>query len=331
MADAVSLGPSDAPYKALVAHCADAFAPAMFRGAGLIDQTSSTDYDLFAYEADLTEAGGRRKGTWACLIRVDSAGARPVRWETLANLTSTPEPAGAPHPARSHDAAARALMAANEEQHQRSVALDGWLRIAQQELDRLPNELTDDIDDRNQRVAERTRLRAMTQQRLADLRQMSEVVISEPRQLAWAKVTAAAAPLDPIETDSERISSDLVAEHLRGQGFAVSDVHTEGRGYDLHASRGREQRLVEIKGVWQAASSQGISLTANEVLIATQHGRDYWLYVVDQCHDGQGNLYGAYPDPVATFGDLASAQVIVHVPGSALKAAREVEEHAPCA
>ena len=49
----------------------------MFRGGALVDQTSSTDYDLFAYEADLTEAGGRRKGTWSCLIRVDSAGARP--------------------------------------------------------------------------------------------------------------------------------------------------------------------------------------------------------------------------------------------------------------
>ena len=102
-------------------------------------------------------------------------------------------------------------------------------------------------------------------------------------------------------------------------------------GYDLHASRGREQRLVEIKGVWHAASSEGVSLTAHEVLIATQHGKDYWLYVVDQCHDGTGALYGVYPDPVRAFGDLSTRQVIVHVSGSALKAARDTEEHAPCA
>lgn len=160
---------------------------------------------------------------------------------------------------------------------------------------------------------------------------MSEVVISQPRQTAWARVTAAAPPTEPTETDSERISTDLVADHLRAQGFAVSDVHTEGRGYDMHASRGREQRLVEIKGVWNAASSNGITMTANEVLIATQHGKDYWLHVVDHCHDGIGTLYGAYPDPVRTFGDLSTGQVIVHVPGSALKAARNTEEHPACA
>ncbi|SDY49791.1 Superfamily II DNA or RNA helicase, SNF2 family [Geodermatophilus africanus] len=331
VSDAVNLGPSDPPFKALVAYCAEILSPAMFRGAGLVDQTSGTDYDLFAYEADLTEAGGRRKGTWSCLIRVDSAGARPVRWEMLANLTPADSPAGEPHPARAHDAAARAVMEAGDEQERRSRALDDWLRVAQRELDVLPNELTDDIGDRAARIAERTRLKNMTTQRLADLRQMSEVTIGEPRRLAWARVSAAAPPIDPTEADSERISSHLVANQLRAQGYAVSDVHTEQRGYDLHASRGREQRLVEVKGVWRAASSQGVSLTANEVLIATQQGKDYWLYVVDQCHDGSGAVFGVYQDPVRTFGDLSKTQVIVHLPGSALKAARESEEHAPCA
>lgn len=329
--DAVNLGPSDPPYRALVALCADAFAPAMFQGGALIDATSSTNYDLFAFEADLAEAGGRRRGTWACLVRVDSAGARSVRWETLANLTPTPATAGAPHPGPAHDAAARARMAADEEQARRAGALDDWLRVAERELDLLPNQLTNDIADRDTRIAERNRLKGTAAARLADLRQMSEVVIGPPRQTAWARVTAAAPPTDPTETDSERISADLVAEHLRTQGFAVSDVHTEGRGYDLHASHGREHRLVEIKGVWRAAASQGVSLTANEVLIATQHGRDYWLYVVDQCHDGRGTLYGAYPDPARTFADVSTGHVIVHVPGSALKAARATEEQHACA
>jgi hypothetical protein len=311
VADTVNLGPSDPPYKALVALCADALAAAMFRGGALVDQTSSTDYDLFAFEADLTEAGGRRTSTWSCLVRVDSAGARPVRWEMLANLTPVDTP--------------------GDEQSRRAQALDEWLHVAQRELDLLPNELTDDISDRDTRIAERNRLRDTTAQRLADLRQMSEVSIGEPRQVGRARVTAAAPALDPTEADSERISMDLVAEQLREKGYSVADVHTEGRGYDIHASHGREQRLIEVKGVWHAASSQGISLTANEVLIATQHGRDYWLYVVDQCHDGKGGLYGSYPDPVRTFGDLTNGHVIVHVPGSALKAARDTKEHATCA
>lgn len=124
VADAVALGPSDPPYRALVALCADALAPAIFRGGALVDATSSTDYDLFAFEADLAEAGGRRTSTWACLIRVDSAGARPVRWETLANLTTAPSPAGQSHPGRAHDAAGRARIAADEEQTRRAGALD---------------------------------------------------------------------------------------------------------------------------------------------------------------------------------------------------------------
>jgi hypothetical protein len=330
VADAVNLGPSDPPYKALVSLCVDALAPAMFRGGALIDQTSSTDYDLFAYQADLSEAGGRRKGTWSCLVRVDSAGARPVRWEMLANLTADETTAGAPHRGRVHDASARAAMAANEEQTRRAGALDAWLHVAQRELDLLPNQLTNDIANRETRIAERNRLKDTTTQRLTDLRQMSEVNISEPQQIAWARVTAAAPPADPTETDSERISMDRVAERLREQDFAVADVHTEDRGYDLHASRGSEYRLVEVKGVWHTASSQGVSLTAKEVLIATQHGKDYWLYVVDQCHDGEGSLYGAYANPVLTFGDLATGNVIVHVPGSALKAARDTED-ATCA
>ena len=330
VADAVSLGPSDPPYRALVTLCAEALASAMFRGGALVDETSTTDYDLFAYEADLVEAGGRRKGFWSSLIRVDAAGARPVRWEILANLSPADAPASSPHPGRAHDAAVRASMTASEEQQRRAGALDDWLRVAQKELDLLPNELTNDIADRERRIAERTRLKAMTEQRLRDLRRMSEVDIGAPRQVAWARVIAAAAPTDPTEADSERISSRVVAEHLRQEGFAVADVHSEGRGYDVHASRGREQRLVEIKGVWGSASSQGICMTGNEVLIATQHGRDYWLYVVDECKDGTGRMYGAYSDPARTFGELSKTDVIVRVPGSALKGARHTEEPASC-
>ena len=160
---------------------------------------------------------------------------------------------------------------------------------------------------------------------------MSQVKIGEPTQLTWAHVSAAAPAPEPTEKDSERISMTHVAKVLREQDFAVADVHTEDRGYDLHATRGREQRLVEVKGVWQTASSQGISMTGNEVLIATQHGRDYWLYVVDTCQDGTGTLYGTYPDPARTFVDLSTGSVIVRVPGSALKAARKKEESVTCA
>jgi superfamily II DNA or RNA helicase len=326
----ISLGPSDPAFQSLVALCADRLAPAMFRGGGLADETSTTDYDLFCYQADVQEAGGKRRTTWSCLIRVDAAGARPVRWETLANLRPA-DPGGPPHPARANDARVRSGLAAQEEQDRRTHALSAWLAHADRELRRLPDQLTDGIADRTSRIAERRRLEATTARRLTQLREISQVTVEEPRQITWAHVSAAALEPEPTEKDSERISMSHAAKVLRDQGFAVADVHAEGRGYDLHASRGREQRLVEVKGVWQAASSRGISMTGNEVLIATQHGRDYWLYVIDRCHDGTGALYGTYPDPVRTFVDLLAGRVVVHVPGSALKAAREKEEPATCA
>lgn len=327
----VSLGPSEPSFQALVASCTDRLAPAMFRGGALLDETSTTDYDLFCYQTEIQEAKGRRSGTWSCLIRVDAAGARPVRWEILANLRPADSSAGPLHPARVNDATARAESAALEEQERRAHALDAWLAVAERELKRLPDQLTDDISDRIRRNAERKRLRATAASRLAGLQELSQVVVGEPKRVAWARVKATAPYSEPTEKDSERISMSHVAQVLRDQGFGVADVHMEGRGYDLHASRGREQRLVEVKGVWQAASSQGISMTGNEVLVATQHGGNYWLYVVDRCHDGTGTLYGAYPNPVRQFGALATSSVVVHVPGSALKTARENEEHTTCA
>jgi superfamily II DNA or RNA helicase len=331
VSDVVSLGPSEPPFQSLIAVCAERLAAAMFRGGALVDETSTTDYDLFAYRAEVQEAGGRRKGAWSCLIRVDAAGARPVRWEMLANLRPGLAPAGPPHPARVNDAITWARMAAREEQERREHALDAWLAVADRELKRLPDQLTDGISDRASRIGERRRLEATTARRLKELREMSQVIFGEPSQLTWAHVTAAAPDPEPTERDSERISMKHVAKVLRGQGFGVADVHTEDRGYDLHASRGQEQRLVEVKGVWKAASSQGISMTGNEILIATQHGSNYWLYVVDRCNDGTGSLYGSYPDPARTFADLSTGNVIIHVPGSALKAAREKEEPATCA
>jgi superfamily II DNA or RNA helicase len=331
VSEVISLGPSEPPFQALAALCAERLAPAMFRGGALVDETSATDYDLFSYQADVQEAGGKRKGSWSCLIRVDTAGARPVRWELLANLRAGSGSAGPPHPARVSDASARATMVGREEEETRARALDAWLAVAERDLKRLPDQLTDGISDRDSRISERRRLEATTMRRLKELREMSQVTVGEPRQVTWAHVSAAAPIPEPAEKDSERISMTHVAGVLRNQGFAVADVHTEDRGYDLHASRGREQRLVEVKGVWQAASSEGISMTGNEVLIASQHGRDYWLYVVDRCQDGTGILYGTYPDPARIFVGLSRGSVIVHVPGSALKAAREVEESSTCA
>ena len=102
-------------------------------------------------------------------------------------------------------------------------------------------------------------------------------------------------------------------------GWVVDDVHTEGRGYDLEARRHQRIRHVEVKGVLDSAASNGIRMTGNEVLIATQHRGEYWLYVIDQCADGVGRFFGAYADPATLFSTDMTGDAIFRVPGSTLK------------
>jgi hypothetical protein len=136
-------------------------------------------------------------------------------------------------------------------------------------------------------------------------------------------VKASGVPPAPTEKDSEAIAMRFVHDHLVSEGFAVADVHLEGRGYDLYAARGQAQRCVEVKGVWDSAASQGIRMTGNEILIATQQRTDYWLYVIDRCSDGVGATFGVYRDPISTFGEMIRQEAIFQVPGSVLKATRD--------
>ena len=51
--------------------------------------------------------------------------------------------------------------------------------------------------------------------------------------------------------------------------------------------------------------------------------RSYWLYVVDQCADGNGRFFGAYEDPATLFSTDMTGDAIFRVPGSSLKNAPE--------
>ena len=117
-----------------------------------------------------------------------------------------------------------------------------------------------------------------------------------------------------------------VRDLLNTDGWGVTDVHTAGEGFDLLARRGHEQRCVEVKGVWDSASSQGVSLTGNEIVKAGLLGNEYWLYVVDHCRDG-GKLYAAYQNPAAVFADVTRDVTVVRINGSDLETARQ-ESHA---
>jgi hypothetical protein len=320
--DVVRIGPAESAFRALVDGIRVDCQAALIQGSQLLDESSSTAYDLYCFETELTEGTSPDPSPHLALIRVDDAGARPVRWELLANLSAGDRSPGSPHPARQADAEEAATAEAVKERVTRSLTREKWLLAAQNELRKLPTSISAAIKDRDERRETRSRLEAAVNERLRQLGGLARVSVGETRQVGWSRVEPGGPPDEPTAKDSERISMKAVTTLLRGDGWRVADVHTEGRGYDLLATRSHEQRCVEVKGVWESASSQGVPLTANEILIAGQLADDYWLYVVDQCRDG-GALFGVYRDPITLFADQLREVAGAKVPGSALSAARE--------
>ena len=254
-------------------------------------------------------------------MRVDDTGARTAAWETLANLEAASGTAGRPSPASVAEAEEAARRAVADGIDVRRAELSKWLGNVRRQLGRLPNDLTDHIAKHSERIAARERIEQATEARIDELQALASVEAGALRRVGWARVEPAAdSDLEP--PDSERIAVEHVVGLLRADGWRVADVHTEGRGYDLHARKGSRQRCVEVKGIAGRASSRGISLTGNELLMASQHGADYWLYVVDRCDEG-GKLYAAYQDPASIFAQRISDAGVLRIKGSDLEAAKD--------
>jgi superfamily II DNA or RNA helicase len=318
--DTITLGPGESGFTDLIGLAERGLAEDLYQSGAAADPTSLTPYDLYAYEATMTESDGKRASVWATLIKVDDSGnARPVRWETLANLVPTDHHGTAPHPAREGRAlaAAREVAAATVAEH-RKVRTD-WFAQARRDLNSLPLNLTESIDDRAARLELRRRLQIQTTQRLEELERLVDVQLTEPKLIGRIRALAAADVGIKAEIDAELVSMRHVQQLLEDDGWGVQDVHTEGRGYDLEARRNSQVRHVEVKGVMGSAASDGIRMTGNEVLIATQHRKEYWLYVVDQCSNGKGRCFGAYQDPATLFAADMTGDAIFRVPGSSLK------------
>jgi len=318
--DTITLGPGEPGFTALIDLAAKNLADDLHQSGAAADPTSLTPYDLYAYEATMTESDGKRASMWATLIKVDDSGnARAVRWETLANLVPADQYGSAPHPAREGRAleAARDVAAATVAEH-RKVRSD-WFAQARKDLNNLPLNITENIQDREARVTLRRRLQAQTDQRIQELERLAKVQLTEPKLVGRIRIIAAADVVRREEIDAELVSMRHVQQLLEDDGWVIEDVHTEGRGYDLEARRNSQVRHIEVKGVLGSAASDGIRMTGNEVLMATQHRKDYWLYVVDRCADSQGRFFGAYEDPATLFATDMTGDAIFRVPGSTLK------------
>ena len=157
--------------------------------------------------------------------------------------------------------------------------------------------------------------------RTAALRVASDLNVDEATLVGWSRVVAKGLPESPEQKDSERISMTHVSNLLRSAGWDVSDVSTELVGYDLLARRGFMQRCVEVKGIWGSAASNGIRLTGGEFARAGILGDDYWLYVIDRCDDGHGNLATVIRNPAEKFAKQTRDVAVMSIAGSDLMAA----------
>lgn len=320
----LALGPGEPVFGALIEQIIQEFAADMYRGTCALDPTSVSDYSLFVFESELKEGISDKTTRWLVLVRVDESGvARTVRWEALANMVAFPS--GIPqamHPARTHAARSAAEFEASTLRTRLTQARKEWFSTAQSDLQSMPVNLTKRISNREERLRIRNQLSDRVRRRIERIEAMTDVRMSDLKLRTHVSVRASGVPLTPKEKDSELIAMIRVRDILRSDGWAVTDVSSEGRGYDLLATRGGQQRCVEVKGIWDSAGSRGLRLTSNEVLIALQQGDQYWLYVVDTCADGVGTLFGAFSNPVRTFGPKLGADSIFSVPGSALTDAR---------
>ncbi len=314
---AIDLSPATDAFRSLVDATVELLRPTLFRGGVVEDQTSVTDYSLFVFEVPVTE--GTRKVNWRHLIRVDATGAREVRFDLLNNLTATKVSGSSGY----HDGellkAQHAAVAAIEKRRgARETVLEQWHAAAAAQLRDLPRTLARDVPNSAERAAIRERASAAIAARSAALKTASDLTVDTPRLVGWCKVVASGISETPEEKDSERISMRHVSRLLTEASWHVSDVSGENVGYDLLARRGYVQRCVEVKGVWGSAASTGIRLTGGEFTRAGILGDDYWLYVVDQCHDGEGQLATVVRNPAAAFEGLTRDVPILQITGSRL-------------
>ena len=288
----------------------------------------------FVYECEIVEGADNpgtrhrsRHSMCSWLIRVDRAGtAQPVSWGILPNL-APPDATTPPMPLADSVAEAadrQAEQAAEEERQRRADRLDKWVRQLEK-LERLPNALTNHINHRQSRTTQRTVIEQAIDTRINDGRLAAQVTRGEPRRVGWAHVFSHRQDIEDIEQEqeaqSEAVSMRFVTDLLTAGGWRVTDVHTDGHGSDLLAARGAAQRCIDVKGRAGSASTVGIILTSGELTAAEQLDDEYWLYVIDQCADGAGRIYGAWQNPWKVFRDRFNDIALVRLAGSELKAA----------
>lgn len=328
---AITLGPNDKAFRDLVAQASERLQSALYQGGSLNDPNAITDYRLFCFALTVNQGrtsaqppNWRRQNTWSYLVKIDATGSRTVPWETLANLEASETAAKEnQHPGDLANAEAQAFHEADKDEKARRAELEAWLTHASIQLQKLPNDITDGIVDPEESTAARRSVDRAVKERIEALKESTDFEVGKIELIGWAHVTATATPDTAGEDpDSEIVAMRHVTSLLNDDGWRVADVHNERLGYDLKATRGSKFRAVEVKGIKGSAATTGIKVTGAELATAGILGSDYWLYVVDNCADGKGQLFHAWPDPAAKFADATRDIAELRINGSDLRKAK---------
>jgi hypothetical protein len=335
LAQAIVLGPAEPAYRTLVEAILRDSADHLASGAVLDDPSALTPYELFVFDSAILKRQGSRilRSAHPILVRVDRSGSRTVAWQSVSHLMAVQAAQEASSASVSipsfragpqTDAEMEAELEIARLAERARAELHVWVDRVSAQLDRLQDEVMEPYQDLPFEER-RTRWESLTKavsERKRKIQEAAELTVQPPRLVGRVYVRVGASsdrvenpPLSGVSNilsgsldDRERMLVDtemramrVCKKALEDEGFVVDDVHQSRCGYDLHARRAYEQRLVEVKGL-QGDLSQGVTMESSEWLMAQQHRDDYWVYVVVQC-TGEPQLFGAYRNPVALFGE----------------------------
>ena len=283
-----TLGPTERAFQRLVELGVEEHGEHLRRGAAAVDRASLTSYTLlvFVAEVDSFDGSERSRRTLPLAVRHSAQGAVSVAWESVANLEPAERPVSRPTPAARHEALAEAQRVCEREETRERQRRSEWADRHRHALDELETRWTQQIRslDEDARREARRRFQEDKTARLRELGDLAAVSVSAPQLVGWVHVEGAGRVEElGYDPDSEQLAVATVVDELERTGFDVDDRQTAGLGYDLLAvrRRGREQRLIEVKGQLHGLSS--VTLESHEWGQAMQRGGEYWLYVVTGC------------------------------------------------
>lgn len=284
----VTLGPTEKPFRDLLSLCAEQFTADLTRGAAAVDESATTPYTLFLFDAELRTFDGISEGSRPVpfLVRFSAGTAFVVDWTSVTNLKPATQAGSRPAPGAVADAASAADLQRLIEEEAAARVQAKWVARARSAVDNLQARWRQQVRHlaAEQRRVLRDTFEADRAQRLADLDRAGSVSVSQPRLVGWVDVLAGTSISEiGYDPNSEKPAIDVVIATLVAEGFEVDDRQTAGLGYDLFARNPatREQRLVEVKGLLGGLS--GVTLESNEWAQAMQRGDEFWLYVVSEC------------------------------------------------